>query len=78
MKRRRAHFIRFLLSVALAAAFPGLPVREMTLSLAGLQKEGFVYLDDTGQAVNVGTCARVQEAMSPAEGRLQVDAQPGR
>jgi hypothetical protein len=72
------NFIRFSLFIALAAAFPRLPVREVALSLAGLHEEGLIYLDDAGQGVDVGTGALLQKAMTPAEGRLQVDAQPGR
>lgn len=58
----------------LVAAFPGLAVCEVTLALVGLQKEGFVHLDDTGQGVGIVSCTRLQKAMTPAEGRLQIDA----
>ncbi|CAM4302897.1 hypothetical protein VRRI112168_19745 [Vreelandella rituensis] len=41
------------------ASRPGLqtmrPVREVTLPLTGFHKEGFIYLDNAGQGIAVGT-----------------------
>jgi hypothetical protein len=48
------NFIDFIVPVTLPATFSGFAVREISLALAGLSKEGFIHFDNAGKGIRVG------------------------